>query len=187
MEMPILEAETSVFPENLLTELVLEPSDRRWWVVYTKARQEKAFVRQLLGFRVPFYLPLVPKDHLIRGRKVQSFIPLFGGYAFLYGDEQERVAGLTTNRVSTMIEVDDQQQLVRDLNQVCQLISANAPLTVERRLTAGRLVRIKAGPMQGLEGQVIRRRGQTRLLVAVTMLQQGVSIEIDDFLLEPLD
>jgi transcriptional antiterminator RfaH len=187
MQMPILEAETSVFPENLLTDVAFQPSDRRWWVVYTKARQEKAFARQLLAYKVPFYLPLIPKDHLIRGRKVQSFIPLFGGYAFLYGDGQERVKSLTTNRVSTIIEVEDQSQLVRDLNQVWQLISTNAPLTVERRLSTGRLVRIKAGPMGGLEGRVIQRRGQTRLLVAVTMLQQGVSIEIDDFLLEPLD
>ena len=40
--------------------------------------------------------------------------------------------------------------------------------------------------MAGLEGTVIHRRGKTRLLVAVKMLQQGVSLEIDDFQLEPL-
>ena len=85
--MPILEAETSLHPANLLTELSGEDSARRWWAVYTKARQEKAFVRQLHSFDVPFYLPLVGKDNLIRGRRVRSFIPLFGGYVFLYGDE----------------------------------------------------------------------------------------------------
>ncbi len=185
--MPILQAETSVYPENLLTELAHEPSERRWWAVYTKARQEKAFARQLVGLGVPFYLPLVKKDNLIRGRKVQSHIPLFGGYVFLYGDERERVSGLATNRVSTILEVTDQEQLTRDLDQVSLLISADAPLTVERRLTPGKKVRIKAGPMAGLEGTVVSRRGQTHLLVAVTMLQQGVSVEIDDFLLEPLD
>lgn len=183
--MPILEAETSVFPDNLLTELALESGSRRWWAVYTKARQEKAFARHLVGMGVPFYLPLVAKDNLIRGRRVQSHIPLFGGYVFLFGDEQERVKGLTTNRVSTVLEVIEQDQLTHDLGQVSQLIHADAPLTVERRLAAGQKVRIKAGPMAGLEGTVISRRGQTHLLVAVTMLQQGVSMEIDDFLLEP--
>jgi transcription antitermination factor NusG len=183
--MPILQAETSIYPENLLTELAHDLSARKWWGIYTKARQEKAFVRQLLGLKVPFYLPLVPKDNLIRGRIVKSHIPLFGGYVFLFGSDEERVAGLTTNRVSTVLEVIDQQQLTADLNQVSQLIRANAPLTVERRLSPGRKVRIKAGPMAGLEGTVLSRRGKTRLLVAVTMLQQGVSMEIDDFLLEP--
>ena len=184
--MPILEAETSVYPENLLTELSAETSARRWWAVYTKARQEKALARHLVQLDVPFYLPLIPKDNLIRGRKVQSYIPLFGGYVFVFGTDEERGKSLTTNRVSTILTVDDQELLSHDLRHVAMLIDANAPLTVEKRLEAGAPVRIKAGPMQGLEGVVITRRGQTRLLVSVRMLQQGVSVEIDDFVLEPL-
>ncbi len=185
--MPILEAETPLHPANLLTELSAEESSRRWWAVYTKARQEKAFARQLHAIGIPFYLPLVPKDNLIRGRRVQSHIPLFGGYVFLFGDEEERVKSLTTNRISSLLPVEDQQQMRHDLLQVATLIQMNAPLTVERRLSAGNRVRIRRGPMEGLEGEVITRRGKVRLLVAVTMLQQGVSVEIDDFLLEPLD
>ncbi len=186
--MPILSLETSVYPENLLTEIAPADTDedRNWYAVYTKARQEKAFARQLVSMEVPFYLPLVPKDNLIRGRKVQSHIPLFGGYVFLYGSEDERVKSLTTNRVSTILNVEDRMQLTHDLQQVSALIDVDAPLTLERRLTAGDPVRIKTGPMQGLEGEVITRRGQTKLLVSVKMLQQGVSIEIDDFVLEPL-
>jgi len=44
---------------------------------------------------------------------------------------------------------------------------------------------VKAGPFAGLEGTVVVRRGETRLLVAVNFLQQGASVEIDDFVLEP--
>ncbi len=184
--MPILGAETAIYPQNLLSELSTDTSSRRWWAVYTKARQEKAFARHLVQLECPFYLPLVPKDNLIRGRKVQSHIPLFGGYVFLFGTEEERAKSLTTNRVSTILNVDDQEQLSHDLRHVAMLIDADAPLTVEKRLESGTPVRIKAGPMQGLEGIVITRRGQTHLLVSVRMLQQGVSVEIDDFVLEPL-
>jgi transcriptional antiterminator RfaH len=184
--MPILGSETSVFPTHLLTELSLEESERRWWAVYTKARQEKAFARQLVQLNVPFYLPLVPKENLIRGRRVKSHIPLFGGYVFLYGTEEERVKGLTTNRVSTVLPVDDQLRLRDDLQQIARLIELDAPLTIEKQLQSGDRVRIKKGPMEGLEGSILKRRGQSRLLVAVHMLQQGVSVEIDDFLLEPL-
>ena len=45
-------------------------------------------------------------------------------------------------------------------------------------------VRIRSGPLTGLEGLVIRRRGQDRLLVAVEFLQQGASVQIDDFEVE---
>lgn len=184
--MPILDREQSQFPENLLTGLADRVGSRQWWVVYTKARQEKAFARQLVGFEIPFYLPLVRKNNLIRGRRVQSHIPLFGGYVFLFGNEQERVQSLTTNRISSILQVKDQQQLTHDLRQIEQLIEQEAPLTVESRLVPGDVVRVRKGPLAGVEGVVVSRRGRTRLLVAVTMLQQGVSVEIDDFLLEPL-
>ena len=38
-----------------------------------------------------------------------------------------------------------------------------------------------------MEGTVLVRRGKTRLIVSVTFLQQGASVEVDDFNLEPID
>lgn len=184
--MPILDAETSIYPPTLLTEMQADRGDRQWFVFYTKARQEKAFARQLVSMQVPFFLPLIPKENLIRGKKVKSLIPVFGGYIFLFVSEEERVTALTTNRISTILDVEDQDQLAYDLRNVQQLIQADAPLTIESRLIAGQQVRIKAGPMEGLEGVVEKRRGSSVLYVAVTMLQQCATMEIDDYLLEPI-
>ena len=183
--MPILDAETSIYPAELLHDLQGGGEDRRWVVFYTKARQEKAFARELVKLEVPFFLPLVQKQNLIRRKKVTSYVPVFGGYIFLFLNEEERIKALTTNRTTSMLEVEDQEQLVYDLRNVQQLISAEAPLTVEARLVAGDRVRIKAGPMEGLEGVVEKRRAQSVLYVAITMLQQSAMIEIDDYLLEP--
>ncbi len=139
-----------------------------------------------MRFEVPFFLPLVPKTHVIRGRIVRSHIPLFGGYVFMFGCDDERVRCLTTNRVSELLRVDDQWQLRHDLRQLNWLIGTGAPLTIERRLEPGRRVRIRSGPMRGLEGVITHRRGgKHRLLVAVEFLQHGVSVEIDDFMVEP--
>jgi transcriptional antiterminator RfaH len=185
--MPILSEEPSQFPETLLEETPPGSEDRCWWVLYTKARQEKATARQLLTFRIPFYLPLVHKTFVSRGRKMCSYIPLFSGYVFMFGTEEERVRSLTTNRISRIISVEDAEQLVHDLRQLQQLIASDAPLTVESRLVPGNRVRVRRGPFAGVEGTVLTRRGKTRLLVAVDFLQQGASVEIDDFLLEPVD
>lgn len=213
--MPILNQETCVYPDDLLSESSVElgsagdpPAEfgssgdepsydsssdlftgeaaRQWWAVYTKSRQEKALARQLVGHRVPFYLPLIPKDNIIRGRRVRSQLPLFSGYLFLYGSEQERVTTLTTNRVSRILPVLDQDRLRRELMNVHCLIGSNAPLSLETRLMPGDPVRIKTGALRGLEGTVVKRHGKIRLLVAVTYLQQGVSIEIDDCALDRL-
>ena len=184
--MPILGQEPSMFPDGLLDELAQQPGERVWRVLYTKARQEKSLSRDLFSLQVPFYLPQVKKQQMARGRRTESFMPLFSGYVFLLGDEQERVRALKTNRVSRVIEVKDPQRLVFDLRQLSQLIAANAPLTVESRLEPGDRVRVRQGPLAGLEGTVLVRRGHTHLLVAVDFLQQGASVEIDDYLLEPL-
>jgi transcriptional antiterminator RfaH len=47
-------------------------------------------------------------------------------------------------------------------------------------------VRIKSGALMGLEGMILTRRGETRLLIAVHYLQQGVSVQIDDYMVEPI-
>jgi transcription antitermination factor NusG len=45
-------------------------------------------------------------------------------------------------------------------------------------LTAGTRVRIQAGPLQGLEGVVLRKNGQTRIVVSVDFIQRSASVEL---------
>lgn len=184
--MPILAEEPSLFPENLLDGLDGDSLDRRWWAVYTKARQEKAFARDLLRHEIPFYLPIVEKTLRYGKRTVRSRVPVFGGYIFLFGSDDERGTSLTTSRVSRMLSVDDPERLCSDLRQLQGLIASGAPLTIESRLAPGRRVRVRRGPFEGFEGTVAERRGQMRLIVHVEFLQQGASVEIEDFMVEPI-
>lgn len=186
--MPILAAEPILYPESLLDEAAdnARDTDRLWWVVYTKSRQEKSLARQLLGMQVPFYLPLVPKVSMIRGRRMKSMIPVFGSYLFLFGNEEERVKALTTERIVQLLPVPRADEMRRDLRHVAQLIETKMPLTVEARLSPGQRIRVTSGSLMGLEGDIISRRGEDRLLVGVKFLQQGVSVLIQDFLVEPV-
>ncbi len=197
--MPFVEALTNYFPEDLLDGPLLkdvlplslpsnaaEEQTRRWWVLRTKYQQEKALARQLLSRGIPFYLPLVPKEHLIRGKRVQSHIPLFGCYVFLCGDDEEYLLAMKTNRVITVLRVPNQRQLLDDLRRLQRLIASGHPLTVEKRLKVGQKVRVRHGPFAGQEGTILTRRGASRLLVAIDFLQQGASVAIDDFVVEPI-
>lgn len=192
--MPILQPEPHRYPEQVLSLAGDGPSEmadadqpsRRWWAFCTKARQEKAVARELLQREIPFYLPLHRKENLIRGKRVPSQIPLFSGYIFTWVDESERSQVYSTNRVWRAIPVDDQQRLTQDLRGVQLSIESDQPLSVESRIQAGERVRVKSGPMAGVEGIVLERRGRVRLLIKVHFLQQGVSLEIDDLLVEPI-
>jgi transcription antitermination factor NusG len=186
--MPILDREPSVYPEDLLTELApLETEiERRWWAVYTKPRQEKSLARDLLAHRVPFFLPLIPKRSVYRGRRIRSHIPMFTGYLFLFGSDDERLRAISTNRISQLLTVHDAEGLVGDLRSIHHLIQSEAPLSVESRLQPGRRVRVSSGPFLGLEGTVEACKSGYRLIVGVKLLQRGVSLEIEDACIEVL-
>lgn len=184
--MPILKREHDIFPEDLLLPERPPDDGRNWWAVYTKARQEKALARELYAQQVPFYLPLVTRTLMVRGRRVESLSPLFIGYIFLYIDDEERLKALKTNRTSQWIPAPSGDKLRRDLRQVQRLIEAKAPLTVEQRLFPGTRVRVKTGPFMGVEGTVEEQRGKSRLIVEVSFLQQSVSVEFDELLVEPV-
>ena len=200
--MAVLSAETELFPGDLLEagpdlageQELADACDgadaetgtdyaRRWRVVYTRSRQEKSLARHLVAHEVPFYLPLIKQK---KHRRTASRLPLFTGYLFMHCDAEERVTALTSNRISQILDVEDQATLITDLRQIHTLIHADAPLTIEQRLQPGRKVRVKDGVLAGLEGTIVSRRTDSRLLVAVNYLNQGVSIQIDDFMVEPL-
>ncbi|MGH7137972.1 MAG: transcription termination/antitermination protein NusG [Pirellulales bacterium] len=184
--MPILNAEPQSYPDDLLTGLDHQSLDRHWWVLQTKPRQEKSLARDLRTREISYYLPQVAQTSLARGRRRTSHIPLFTGYVFMFGDARDRVSSLTTNRICNTLAVDDTAQLTHDLLQIWRLVESRAPLTIESRLKVGDRVRVKKGTLAGVEGSVIDRRGRCRVLVAVHLLQQGVSMEIDDYMLEPI-
>jgi len=184
--MPILDEERSIYPDDLLDGLTDEDVDRDWWVLHTKPRQEKSVSRDLFALDIPFYLPLIKKTSTRRDRTVQSYIPLFASYVFMFASEEERIRCLKTNRVTQTLTIEDAEEFVHDLRQLRELIESEAPLTVESRLVPGDKVRVLNGSFAGLEGTVLNRRGKMRLLVAVNFLQQGASVEIDDYMLEPI-
>ncbi len=177
----------NVFPSTLLTESVLDAPKRQWSVLYTKPRQEKALARDLVAYEVPYYLPLAKKISTYGKRRIVSSSPLFPGYLFLNSSEDERLRALQTNRISQVLAVDDPVVLHCDLLRLERLIASGLPMTAESRLAAGQRVRICRGPLSGLEGTVLERRGIRRLLVSVDFLQKGASVAIEDHVLEQID
>lgn len=189
--MPILPKQCEVYPSDLL-DLTGSgdgggPEAARWLVFYTLARREKDLMRKLEAVQIPFYGPMIRRRlHSAGGKTRSSYVPLFPGYVFSRVDDEQRRAALATNTIARWIPVVDERMLVTDLRAIRLLIDSDQPLTPEARLEPGQPVRVRSGPLKGLEGVVIRRRGEERLLVAVQFLNQGASIELEDIDLESL-
>ncbi len=182
--MPLLAAETTVFPHDLLDVAEGPPVDlAQWWVLHARPRQEKALARQLLDRQLPFYLPVIARRLRIRGRTLTSHVPLFPGYVFLLGDREQRQEALHTNRIVRTLPVGNQQALWKDLRQIRQLIASGAPITPEDRLTPGVCVQIRSGPLAGLKGKILRTASGRRFVVEVDFIQRGASVLLDDYCL----
>lgn len=185
--MPILGREPDIFPADLLDDATLtQLPDHHWWCLYTISRREKELMRRLAASSIAHYGPIVAKrTRSPAGRIRTSYVPLFSNYVFLFATVEQRQLAMKSDCISQWTPIPDAERLVTDLRQIQRLVREDLPLTVESKIGAGDKVRIKAGPFLGIEGVVIRREGKTRLLVAVEYLNQGVSMDIDQALIEP--
>lgn len=158
-----------------------------WWVAHTKSRNEKALAHDLINKDISYFLPMSWKVRRQRGRTIRSLLPLFSGYLFFCGDENQRLEVLRTNRVANLIEVKDQEKLLSELLQIEQALRAGTPLVPHRYIKAGRHCRVIVGPLADLQGIVIKTKNVMRLVLQVDMLGQATSVEIDTDMIEVID
>jgi hypothetical protein len=155
-----------------------------WWVAHTRARFEKALAFDLLARGIGFYLPMVERVRMSGGRKRRLLLPLFPSYVFFCGDANARYAALATNRLCQAIAVTDREKFVGELVALERALASHAQLDLYPFAAVGRRCRVRVGPLQGIVGTVVRRDNETRLVLQVSMLGQGASLEIDTDLLE---
>jgi transcription antitermination factor NusG len=161
--------------------------DGQWWVAHTRSRNEKALAHDLVAKNVSYFLPMTLKVSRRSHRTFKSLLPLFTSYLFFCGHENERIELLKTNRVVSLLEVTDQDELVRELVRIEQAIRAGAPLVPHKYIEKGQWCRVIAGPLLGLEGIVVQTRSNTRLVLQIDMLGQAASVEIDIDMIEPVE
>jgi transcription antitermination factor NusG len=159
----------------------------RWWVVHTRARNEKVVTALLSSMRLGYFLPLARVGRRYGGRTRYVRIPLFPGYLFLCGGVEERYATLMTHRVANVIFVADQETLKTQLRHIYRATSCDAPVDLYPGIRRGQHCRVRSGALKGLEGVVLRRRSLCRVYIAVDVLGQSAEVEIDPSLLEIIE
>lgn len=158
-----------------------------WWVAHTKSRNEKALADDLMVREISYFLPMTWKVQRSRGRKLKSLLPIFGGYLFFCGNENQRLEVLRTNRVANLIEVTDQQKLIAELTQINLAIKSGASLEPHNYIKKGQRCRVIAGALANMTGIVTETRGTAKLILNIDMLGQAASVEIDTDTIELID
>ena len=174
--MPLLKREPDLFPEGLFD---LPVESHPWWVAHVKSRQEKALARHLQPLGIPYYLPQREQKIRRAGRKFVSYLPLFPGYLFFRGTDDDRYAAHRSKLVAQVIEVVDQPLLDAELGRLRTLQESGLPLVSHPYIEPGSAVSITDGPFRGHEGVVLRAKGQLRIVVSISMLRTSFTVELD--------
>ena len=183
--MPILPQEPDCHPADLLQRE--DVTKTTWWLIYTKSRCEKQLMRHLRTLDLSHYAPQIAhRRRSPAGRIRITYAPLFNNYVFLCGNDECRYKAVCTGYVQKATGINDSAAFVADLRQIRDLINMGVPLTLESRLEAGQNVRVRSGAFAGYEGTILRREQETRLLVCVRFMEQGVSVKLEDCQLEPI-
>ncbi len=159
----------------------------RWWVLHTRARNEKRVASALAIQSVQHYLPLVNVRHTYAKWRVAFRVPLFPGYVFLCGNESDCEKALHTKRVAHVIPVVDQRQFRAELQHVYQAVECGEAVALYPAIQKGSRCRLTGGPLKGVEGVVVQRGSRCQIYLTITMLGQSALIEVDAALLEVLD
>ncbi len=157
-----------------------------WWVAHTKPRQEKALAWDFFRSGRLYFAPMYKATRRSKGRTWKSILPLFPGYVFWCGSEDDRLFALQTNRIANIIEVSEQAKLLEELSAIQKLLDSDMAISSRSSLQKGTICRIRSGPLGGLEGRVEHHKGKARLVINVSILGQAAMVEIDAELLEPV-
>ncbi len=166
------------------TELPLpfqESRNTRWFAAYTSARHEKTVAQQLTGREIEHFLPLYESLRQWKDRRIRLELPLFPGYVFVRIPIQESLRVLRIQGVVRLVGFGGNPTALADseIESIRNGLAQHLQLEPHRYLKAGRRVRIRRGPLEGLEGILLRRKNSLRVVVSIDLLMRAVAVEVE--------
>jgi len=161
-----------------------------WYAVQTQARHEKAVAHRLCEKGVTHFLPTITEVHRWKDRKKTVTLPLFNCYLFVKlmptNEERQRVLRidsvvglLGTQGMGTPIPNDQ-------IDAIRTLVNEKLPCCAHPFLKTGQRVRIRGGALDGVEGVLLSRPQDRRLVISVDAMQRSLAVRIEGYDVEPV-
>lgn len=167
--------------------LPLDYLEPRWYAAYTSANHEKRVAEQLGVRQVEHFLPQYASVRRWKDRRVTLQMPLFPGYVFVRFVLRDRFQVLQIPGVVHLVSFGGHPAPLReeDIHAIQNCLSHGNQVEPHPYLQAGRRARVKSGPLQGLEGIILRRKNRTRFILSLDLIMRSVAVEIDEIDLAP--
>ncbi len=154
--------------------------DASWFAVYTSSRHEKCVAKHFDERRIENFLALYQREHHWRKRSsVQLELPLFPNYVFVHIRPQQRIPVLGVPGVLGIVGGRMPSALPDGEIEALRAGLALSSFQPHPYLAAGERVRIKGGAMAGMEGILLRRKNELRVVLTIELIQRSVAVEMD--------
>jgi len=175
-------------PQIEQIEMISSEPERHWFAVHTRHQHEQAVATSLLNKGLQVFFPCYEAIHLWSDRKKRVTLPLFPGYLFFANEIERKSQIIATPGVNGIVEVGRIPAEIPDSEIVAIRRMVESRLRVEPHpfLNDGDRVRILRGPLQGLEGIVLRKKDALRLVLSIELLGRSAAVEIDGCVVERL-
>jgi transcription antitermination factor NusG len=162
------------------------PWSAGWLAIHTRHQHENLAARSLTykGFEV--FLPQYTSVRQWSDRTKELSAPLFPCYVFLRGGLEQQIRILTTPGVLGLVGFAGVPAIIPDveIEAVRRTIARRMDVEPYPFLKCGDWVRVKGGPLEGIEGILVRNKKQFRLVLSVQLLQKSAAVEVDAWMVE---
>lgn len=156
-------------------------SPHPWYGLRTRSNHEKlaATVLENKGFQQ--FLPVYRSRRRWSDRVVESQKPLFPGYVFCRFDAKNRLPIMTTPGVISVVGIGNEPEPItdREIAAVHAILDSGLAAEPCPYLRTGQRIRVTRGALEGVEGLLVQKKSEWRMVVSIDMLQRAVSVEID--------
>jgi transcriptional antiterminator NusG len=152
-----------------------------WYAIWTRSRHEQVVREQLERKRVEAFLPTIPTWSRLKDRKKKIDGPLFPGYCFARFDSRDRLPILKCTGVVNIIAFDGEIVPIPDfeIEGIRRLVESDLQFDPCPFIREGAMVEVVHGPLRGVVGRLLRKGAHARLVLAVDLIGQAVSVEVD--------
>lgn len=161
---------------------------RSWYVLYTRHQHEKTVAQILTGKGFDTFLPLYETGRRWKDRIKVLSLPLFPCYVFLNGGLQRKLDIMTTPGIHAVVSSSGLPVAIpsSEIEALQRVVKTGARAEPHPFLKCGDQIRVKYGPLTGIEGILIRKKNACRLILSVKMLGKAVAVEVEGLHVEKL-
>lgn len=160
-----------------------------WYALYTRHQHEKRVADVLAGKGFEVFLPLYQAAHRWKDRNKILSLPLFPSYVFIRGSLEDSLSIVTTPGFCAFVTAGGRAAPIPDveIDVVRRTIESSVSMEPHPFLKCGDRVRIKSGPLEGLEGILVRKKNLLRLVVSIELLMKSAAVEVDAWRIERIE